>query len=422
MSAIAQAIRRPHGLWRHADFMRLWAGQTISVFGDQVTMLALPLTGVLVLDASAAEMGVLTAAGWLPHLVLSLGAGVWIDRREGRRDLMIGADVTRALVVATVPLAYVLDALTMGQLYAVALAVGALTVVFDLAYSSYFVVVVPRASLVDAQSKLMTTRSASYVAGPSLGGVLVQVLTAPVALLADAVSFLASAAFLSRLQTLEPAPDASAPEPLRTRLAGGARFLLAHPVLRAGLATATTLNFFNFVFHAVVLLFLANELGLSAGLIGAVFSAGAVGALVGAVIAARVGRRIGYGPTVVLASVVFPAPLVLFAFAGGPQPLVIALLFAGEFLSSVGVMLFDVNSNSIQALLTPHRVRARAVGFHRTINYGVRPVGALVGGLLGELIGLRLTVFVGAAGAILAVFFAFFSPLRTLRELPEEAD
>jgi MFS family permease len=224
------------------------------------------------------------------------------------------------------------------------------------------------------------------------------------------------------MRTGEPEPDLGEQEPLRTRLAGGARFLFRHPVLRPGLVCVTTVNFFNFVFHGVVILFLARELDLSAGAIGAVFSAGAVGALVGATTASRIGARIGYGPSVVVGSVLFPAPLVLFAVAGGSRPLVFTLLVAGEFLSSIGVMLFDVNGNSIQALLTPHRLRARVVGVHRTINYGVRPLGAVLGGLLGELIGLRPTLFIGAVGATLAFFPAFFSPLRTLRELPEEAE
>ena len=421
MTVLAETAPRLRGLWRHADFRRLWGAQTISVFGDQVTMLALPLAAVLVLDASPTAMGLLTAAGWLPHLLLSLGAGVWIDQRRGRRDLLVAADVLRALVLVTVPLAYALDALTMAHLYAVALLVGAFTVVFDLAYSSYFVLVVPRRAIVEANSKLMASRSASYVAGPSLAGGLVQLLTAPVALLADAVSFLGSAVLLSRMTTRVPDHDASEQEPLRVRLAGGARFLFGHPVLRGGLACVTTVNFFNFVFWGVLVVFLARELEFSPGAIGAVFSTGAVGALVGAMLAPRVGARIGYGPSVVVGAFAFPAPLVLFALAGGPRPLVYALLVTGEFLSSVGVMLFDVNLNSIQALLTPHRLRARVAGVHRTINYGVRPVGAVLGGVLGDVIGLRPTLLIGALGATLAVLPAFFSPLRVLRELPEEA-
>jgi MFS family permease len=422
MTALTETLPRLGGLWRHADFRRLWGAQTISVFGDQVTILALPLAAVLTLDASPAQMGLLTAAGWLPHLLLSLGAGVWIDQRSGRRDLLVAADVLRALVLLSVPLAYAADALTMAHLYAVALLVGAFTVIFDLSYSSYFVLVVPRESVVEANSKLMASRSASYVAGPSLAGGLVQLLTAPVALFADAVSFLASAALLSRMQTRVPDPGAEEQEPLRVRLAGGARFLFRHPVLRSSLACVTTVNFFNFVFWGVLVVFLARELDLSPGAIGAVFSVGAVGALIGAVLAPRVGAQIGYGPSVVVGAFAFPAPLVLFAVAGGPRAVVYALLVTGEFLSSVGVVLLDVNLNSIQALLTPHRLRARVYGFHRTINYGARPVGAVVGGVLGSAIGLRPTLLIGAVGATLAVLPAFFSPLRTMRELPKELD
>jgi MFS family permease len=276
--------------------------------------------------------------------------------------------------------------------------------------------------VVEANSKLMTTRSASYVAGPFLAGTLVQVLTAPVALLADAISFLGSASFVSRMQTGVPEPAGKEQEPLRTRLATGARFLFGHPVLRPALACVSIVNFFNFVFWGVLVVFLARELDLSPGAIGAVFSVGAVGALVGALLAPRLGSRIGYGPSAVLGAFVFPAPLVLFALADGPRPVVYALLVTGEFLSSVGVMLFDVNLNSIQAWLTPHRLRARVAGVHRTINYGMRPLGAVVGGLFGEAIGLRPTLLIGAVGATLAVFPAFFSPLRALRDLPEEVE
>lgn len=406
-------------LWRHPPFMRLWAGQTISVFGDQITLLALPLAAVLTLDASAAEMGLLTAAGWAPHLFLSLGVGVWVDQRRHRRALLIGADLGRALVLGTVPLAYALDALTIEQLYAVAFAVGAFTVVFDVAYGSFFLLVVPRAAVVDANSKLMVSRSASYVGGPALAGVLVQTVTAPVTLFLDALSFVGSALFLRRIPVDEPHVAASS-ERLRSRVAEGFRFILRNPILRAGLGGTATVNFFNFVFAAVVVLFISTELGLSAGLIGAVFSAGAVGALVGAVIAGWVGRRIGVGPAIVLGSVLFPFPLILFPLADGPEPLVVGMLVAAEFVSSIGVMIFDVNQNSLMVLVTPYRIRSRMVGAHRTVNYGVRPLGALLGGFLGAALGLHEALWVGAIGATLAVLWFWFSPIRTLRDLPEE--
>jgi MFS family permease len=421
MTALAETQPRLSGLWRHAEFRRLWGAQTISVFGDQVTMLALPLAAVLVLDASPTAMGLLTAAGWLPHLLLSLGAGVWIDERRGRRDLLAGADVLRAAALLSIPIAFGFGALSMAQLYVVTLLVGAFTVVFDLAYSSYFVLVVPRESIVEANSKLMTSRSASYVAGPFLAGTLVQLLTAPVAIFVDAVSFVASASLITRMTTGVPEREHGEREPVQTRLATGARYLFRHPVLRPSLACVSTVNFFNFVFWGVLVVFLARELDFSPGAIGAVFSVGAVGALIGAVLAPRVGARIGYGRSVIVGAFVFPAPLVLFALAGGPRPVVYALLITGEFLSSVGVMLFDVNLNSIQALLTPHRLRARVAGVHRTINYGTRPLGAVIGGVLGDVIGLRPTLLIGAVGATLAVVPAFLSPLRTMRELPEEA-
>ena len=410
---------QPVSLWKHPPFLRLWAGQSISVFGDQVTLLALPLAAVLTLDASAAEMGLLTAAGWTPHLLLSLVAGVWIDQHRHRRLLLVGADLARAAVLGTVPLAYALDALTIEQLYAVAFAVGAFTVIFDVAYGSFFLLVVPRAAVVDANSKLMVSRSASYVGGPALAGLLVQVLTAPLTLLLDAISFLGSAAFLRRIRVNEPRVEATA-ELLRTRFAQGFRFILGNPVLRAGLAGTATVNFFNFVFGAVVVLFAASELGLSAGLIGAVFSAGAVGALVGALIAGRVGRRIGVGPAIVLGSVLFPLPLVLFPLATGPDSLVVGMLVTAEFVSSIGVMIFDVNQNSLMVLVTPYRIRSRMVGAHRTVNYGVRPLGALLGGFLAAALGLRVALWIGAAGAVLAVLWFWFSPIRTLREIPEE--
>jgi MFS family permease len=405
-------------LRRHPAFRNLWIGQTISVFGDQITMIALPLVAVLTLDAGPFAVGVLAAAGWAPHLVLSLGVGEWIDRRPSKRLALVWADVGRALVLATVPLAYAFDALTLVHLFVVALAVGSLTVVFDLAYATFLPLVVPREEVIDAQSRLSVSRSASYIGGPALGGALVQLLTAPVALAADALSFLGSALFVSRARVTEPAPGL-AEGSLWSRLAVGLRFVFTHPLLRAGVLCTSTINFFNLAFSAIVVLFMSEELGLSPGLIGIVFSAGAVGAMAGALVAPKVARRIGMGPTVVLGALLFPAPLVAFPLAGGPEWVIVVTLIAAEALSSFGVMLYDVNLNSINLLATPWRLRGRQSGASRLPNYGVRPLGALAGGLLAEVIGLRGALLVGAVGALGGVLWLLASPMPRTRDVAE---
>jgi MFS family permease len=412
---------RPRGvLSALPDFRRLWAAQTVSVFGDQISILALPLAAVLVLDASAAEMGLLAAAGWMPHLLFSLVAGLVVDSAERRARIVIAADVARAAALLTVPAAYWLDALTMAHLLVVAFAVGTLTVLFDVAMSGYFPRVVPREHIVEAQGSFGATRSLSYIAGPSLAGVLVQVLSAPVAVLADALSFLLSGAFIARIRAVEPPREARGHESIRARLAAGFRYTLGHPILRAATGATSVINFFNLGFNAIVVLYLSRELELEAGLIGLVFGAGAIGALLGSLVAAPIGRRIGVGPAIVVGSLLFPLPLLAFPLADGPTPLVVVVLIAGEFLAGVGVMLFDVNQNSLIVLVTPDRMRPLQMSTMRFFVYGVRPLGALAGGFLGAALGLRTALFVTAALTTLGVLFLLFSPVRTLRELPAD--
>jgi MFS family permease len=419
VTAATGAVARPLG--RQPEFLKLWTGQTISVFGDAITMLALPLAAVLVLDASAAQMGLLTAAGLFPHLLLSLGAGVWIDRHSRRRRFLVASDLGRAAVLASIPLAHVLGVLTLAQLYAVAFLVGCLTVVFDVTYSSLFALIVPRRDVVEAQSRLSLSRSASWMGGPPLAGALVQAFTAPFAILVDAVSFLASALFVRSIHVAEP-PLGQRVGGIRNQLVEGFRFLFGQPILRAGLLCTATVNFFNFAFAAIFVLYATEELGVSAGLLGVVLGAGAVGSALGALVAPRVQRRVGIGRCYMLGAVLFPAPLMLVPLADGPLWLISAALFASEFLAGVGVMLFDVSGNSIMLLLTPQRIRARMVGTHRTLNYGVRPLGALAGGFLGSLIGLRPTLWIATAGAVLGVLFLLGSPIPGLREPPEEVE
>jgi MFS family permease len=412
----------PPPLRRQPEFLKLWAGQTISVFGDQVTILALPLAAVLTLHASAFEMGLLTSLSWLPHLLLSLHAGLWIDRRGRRRQTMIVADLARAAVLATVPLAWAFDALSMPQLYAVAFAVGALSVFFDLSWSTLFVAIVPRRDFVEANSKLFQSRALSFVAGPSIAGFLVQVLRAPLAVLADALSFLGSAAFLSRISAVEPEPEPQDPSlTQRQRLSAGLSFIFRNAMFRASLLSFATINFFNLMFFALFVLYATRELHVRPGLLGVLLGAGAVGGLLGAVIAPRLSRRLGVGRSLMLGTVLFPLPLALVPAATGPRPVVLAMLFAAEFLSGLGVMILDVNGNSLNAALIPDRLRARVSGAHRVINYGVRPVGSLLAGLLASWIGLRATLWVSSLGAVLGVLWLLPSPIPALRELPETA-
>ena len=405
----------PPPLTRQPLFVRFWIGQSISVFGDQISALAIPLTAILALDASALEVGILASLAWLPHLLFSLPAGVWIDRRANRRRNMIVADILRAAALATIPLAWWLGALTIWQLLAVAFAVGALTVFFDLSSASFFVALVHRSQYVDANSKLSTTRSLSYIAGPTTAGLLVQLLTAPVAIVADALSFVASAIALRGVKVAEPEVERNGSS-ARQDLREGFRYLAQEKVLRASVACTSTINFFSFFIFAIFVLYASRTLGLGAGAIGLILGAASFGALAGALIAPRVGRRLGIGRAVVVGSILFPAPMVLFPLAHGSHWLSGSMLLAGEFLASVGVMIFDVNQNSLLAMLIPQAVRSRVVGVSRFFNYGTRPFGALLGGVLGTAIGLRPTLWIAVVGCLLGAVFLLFSPMPGIRE------
>lgn len=407
-------------LWRDRRFCRFWAGQSVSQVGDRITELALPLIAVGALNASANQVAWLTALVWAPNL-LAIVLGAWVDQQARKRRLMILADLLRAAVLLSLPAAYVLGAVTLTHLYAVAILAGAAGVLFNTAYPPFFVRLVPRASYVDANSKLSASRSVSQVAGPAIGGALVQALTAPVAIVVDALTFLVSAVLISRIPVEEqPAATtatAAAPSLLR-RAREGLAFVVRHPVLRATLGCAATVNFFTFVAGSgLIVLFASRSLGLSAGVIGVALGAGATGALLGAVSAPAISRRLGVGRSIVVGAVLFPAPIAIAAAADGPLWLRAGALAASQFFSGFGVMLFDVNLNSLQAAVIPDRMRSRVAGAYSTVNYGVRPVGALAGGVLATLVGLRPTLVVAAVGGALSVLWLLPSPVPRIRSL-----
>jgi MFS family permease len=408
-------MRLPPLLRENVPFRRFWAAQTVSLVGDQITLIALPLVAVLALDATPAQMGYLFAAELAPNLLFALHAGAWVDRRGRRRQLMISTDLVRAALVGSIPLAYALDALTFPHLLVVGFVMGTMSVLFQVSYSSLFVALLRRDQYVVGASLLHGTRAFSYVAGPSAGGLLVQALSAPVTLVVDAVSYLVSALFLRRVNAVEPATE----EPGRGHVVAGVRYIAGSEIIRAALGATATINFFNFVFFALFILYATRELDVSAGTLGLVLGAGAVGGVIGSVVTGRVGRRIGIGPAFALGCVVFPAPLLLIPLADGPKWLVLACLFAAEFGSGLGVMLLDISAGAIAAAIVPDRLRSRVSGAYTVVNYGVRPLGALAGGALGTWIGVRETLWIATAGALLGVLWLLPSPILRLRELPE---
>jgi MFS family permease len=396
-------------------FRRFWLGHAVSLVGDQITLIALPLVAVLVLDANAAQMGYLFAAELAPNLLFSLYAGAWVDRRGRRRQTMIATDVGRALLISSLPLAYVFDALTFPHMLVVGFGMGTLAVLFQVSYSSVFVALLPRERFVDGSSLMHGSRAFSYVAGPSAGGALVQALSAPVALVVDAVSYVVSALFLRSVDVVEPPTEA----PGKGHVAAGVRWVLGNPIVRAALGATATTNFFNFMFAALFILYTTKELGVEPGTLGLVLGAGAVGGIAGSIVTGRVARRIGIGPAFAVGSVLFPAPLLLVPLAEGPQWLVLGCLFFAEFGAGFGVMMLDISLGSIFAAVIPDRLRSRVAGAYTTVNYGVRPLGALAGGALGSWIGLRPTLWIATAGALAGFLWLLPSPVLRLRELPE---
>jgi MFS family permease len=400
-------------LLRDVAFRRFWIGQSVSLVGDQVSLFAVPLTAVLVLHANATQMGLLTAAGLLPSLLFSLAAGAAVDRHGRRRRIMLATDLGRALLMVTIPVSYLLGRLGLPQLYAVTFAVGTLDVLFFVAYTALFVSVVPRDRYVEGESLLNGSRAMSVIVGQSGAGLLVTVFSAPGALVLDALTFLVSALMLARIRPVEP----PAAEPGQGQLVAGVRFIAGSGIVRSALGATATVNFFTFVLNAIVILYATRSLHVRPAVLGLVLGVGAVGAVLGSLVTGRVTRRVGIGPTFIAGCVLYPAPLALIPAAGGPRTLVLACLFAAEFGSGIGVMLLDIAGGAIFAGVIPHEVRSRVSGAYRTVNYGVRPLGAVTGGLLGSAIGLRPTLWLAVAGAVTCALWLVRSPLPALREL-----
>lgn len=403
------------GLWRDREFRTFWSAQTVSEFGDRITELALPLIAVTMLNATPAEVGFLTAAVWLPNLV-SLLIGTWVDQQRNKKALMVAADLARTIVLLSLPIVFWLGWLSLWHLFAVAILAGTAHVVFNTAYAAFFVRLASADHFLEANSKLSATRSFSFMAGPAVGGLLIQWLTAPIAMVVDALTFLWSAVQVSRLKTTSGEVPPTE-EPLLMRAKAGMVYVLRHPYMRASLGCATTINFFTFMGNALLILFASRNLGLDAGTIGLALGIGAIGGLVGAALARPLTERFGTGRVIAVSAVLFPLALGVIAFADGPMWMRVGVLIIAEFISSLAVMTFDIPLNSLQARVIHDDMRSRVSGAFTTVNYGIRPLGAVIGGLLGSWIGPRETLLIAAIGGALSVLWLIGSPILSARRI-----
>jgi MFS family permease len=406
------------GLWRHPEFLKLWAASAISDVGSQLSAVALPLMAAVTLGASAWQMGLLSAAGSAPTLLVGLFTGVWVDRLR-RRPVLIAADVGRAALLVTIPVASALGLLGIELLYVVALAAGSLTVLFDVAHLSYMPSLVDRDQLVDGNSKLETTAAVAQVAGPATGGVVIGALGAAFAIVLDALSFLVSAFFLMGIRTKEPAPEAASGRGVLDDIREGILVVVRQPVLRVLAGCSATTNLFGWIFFAVYVLYMTRDLGLSPMAIGFVLATGGVGSFVGSLVVGPATRRLGPGPTMIVAQVVFgitgmAVPLAILV----PRAAVPMLLIA-EFGQWMAYLVYYVSAVSIRQAITPDRVRGRVNATMRFVAGGALPIGSLIGGALGTVIGLPLTLVVAQVGMLFPVLWLLLSRVRGLTALPD---
>ena len=409
------------GLWRDRECLKYWTASAISDVGSQITALALPLIGALTLMATPWEMGALTAATTAPIVIIGLFAGVIVDRLR-RRPVLIVADIGRAVLLLTIPLASVLGVLRIEILYAVAFLVGALSLLFDVAHLSFLPSLIRRDDLVDGNSKLEVTAATAQVVGPGLGGTIIGILGAPFAVVLDAVSFLVSAWLIKRTRAVE-APRARPDERagMWSEIQEGLRVVFAQPILRALMGCSATINLFGRMFLAVYVLYMTRELGLGPVGVGLVLATGGLGSLAGAVVGGPATRRFGFGPVMIASALGFGLTGLLVPLAVLFPRIALPMVVASEFGQWMSILVYYVAAITVRQAMAPDRLQGRVNATIRFVGGSALPIGALLGGGLGGIIGLPLTLVVAEVGTLLGVVWLVLSPVRTLRALPEAA-
>ncbi len=398
--------------------MNLWGAETVSQFGSQITPVAIPLLAALTLDATPFEMGILAAASGLPVLVIGFVAGAWVDRLR-RRPLMIAMDMGRAIALLTIPFAAWLDVLSISLLMIVSVVTGMQTVIFNAAYASLLPNLVGRSDLADANGKLYTSMSVSQVAGPALTGTLIAIVSAPVVLLIDSLSFLVSSVFLSRIRHKEARdPGSRTGGHFWREVREGLHALVSSPVLRAVTASSATINLAGYLFLSVYVLYMTGDLGLSATGVGFVYAAGGVGSLLGSLVARPISERFGVGPTLVWSAVGFGAFGLTVPLAILVPAYALPLVIFAECMQWMALIVFNVIKLSLRQALTPDRLMGRVSASSQVLIGGMMPVGSVLGGTIGSLFGVQAALLVGCAGMLLAAAWVWWSPVIAIREMP----
>lgn len=408
----------PQGLLRHRDFLHLWAAQTLSMLGSQITALAIPLLAVVTLQATAFDMGLLALAASLPAPGFGLVAGVWTDRLQ-RRPILVGANLGRAVLLGTVPLAVFLHLLTIPYLCAVLVLVAFFSIWFDVAHASLLPSLIHREQLVEGNSKLEISRSGALIAGPGLAGLLIQAVSAPVAILVDACSYLVSAVLLVRIRTVELPPERAAlKSPVWKEAREGWRAVRQDRRLASMALSLSVFNLFSSMLNALFILFAVRELGIDATALGLIFAVGSAGFPVGAAAAGWVARRIGVGWAIIYGAVISDLALLLIPLAGIMQGGAVPLLIASRVIATLTGPVTAINQLSLRQSLTPHHLLGRVNATMLVLALGLAPLGGLLAGGLGEIIGRQATVTVAAIGVQAGFVVLLASPLRTLARVP----
>ena len=412
------SMRTRLGVLVDFDFRQLFLADTVSQLGTQVTQLALPLVAVLALHASAFEVGLLAAADTAAFLIVGLPAGALVDRLR-RRNVMIAGDLARAILLGSVPFAWWMGWLSMPQLYLVGLGTGLATVFFDVAYQSYLPDLVDQDDISEGNAKLQASQSVAMIGGPAMAGGLIKLMGAPLTIAIDALSFLCSAFFIRRIDHLDTPPPRENRRSLAVEIREGLAFVLKNPLLWRITASTGISNFFSNVTGVMLVLFCIRDLGLAPGDIGIAMGLGAAGGLLGALLTPRINRIVGEGRTIPMTALFWVPAGLMMPLAGTYIPPMVALTVS-SLLLTFAVVVYNVTQVSFRQRLCPRPLLGRMNASIRFLVWGVMPIGAFVGGVLGEQVGPRNVFWIGLVGSALAALPVLFSPLVRMRDLPRE--